>query len=617
MKSKILYTLGLAGLVLSGSASAQDWNSPTPAAMPSQVQPQLHVAIEKDTEKVNFVNTNNDPFVFTRVYVLKYADPYEIRPYVMGAVRSRRVNTNDTKVEAIRFVDGTGMLIVSAEQYRFETKDNGMSIDDIIAKLDRPEMSSSAGRRFYLYFPKYFDSATLSSIIRKVGLVGADDITELQGGIDSVRADVGLNAMFFYTTPASIKTIEGILAEYDGPTTEAVVKYTIYEMDSENDGNLGVDFQAWKNGPGTDLFSAGSRYSNGWDFANNDVANKYVKNAHSSFINFNPKWNSKYLDFLVAKSKAKVVSSGSLSIMNNVEANISATTRIPVISDGDQIANRAEIGSFLQVTGDFDAGDYVLAAVDQYTGLAISIKGSGSMTVGKSTVNNYSASKNYYFLSLDKNTTAYFERADGKNLGKECRAFDVVVTDNAGAEVNNYSTDNQYTIYRDKTRKTINTEYGFVLTMTPQVCENVTNINIAMEETSLIGFKSNGEPRTSRCDLKTQIQVDNKGGMFYIGGLDRQAVVRSVSKVPFLGDIPGLGWVFSAEAEMTKKSHLVAVLEVSPVTPTTAAPKAVADDIKGVKEKIEKSGIKGKYIDENDYGFDQFFLDKDKKSFNF
>ena len=38
----------------------------------------------------------------------------------MSAIRSRRVDTNLTKVEAVKYADGTGMLIVSAEEYRFK-----------------------------------------------------------------------------------------------------------------------------------------------------------------------------------------------------------------------------------------------------------------------------------------------------------------------------------------------------------------------------------------------------------------------------------------------------------------------------------------------------------------
>ena len=585
------------------------WNSPTPWPWPTQVQPQLNVSIAKETEEVNFVNTNNDPFVYTRVYVLKHADPYEIRPYIMSAVRSRRIDSNDTKVEAIKFMDGTGMLIVSAEQYHFEKSGlNGMGIDKIIEMLDKPELSSNAGRKFFLYFPKYYDANSLATLIRNVGLTHANDVTELQGGIDAVRTDVGLNAMFFYSNPSSVKNIKKMLAEYDGPTTEAVVKYSIYELEYENDGNIGVDFQAWKNGPGADLFAAAARYSNGWDFVNNTVAQKYVQSSHTTFINFNPKWNSKYLDFLVSKSKAKVVTSGSLSIMNNVAASISSTTRIPVIENGaalsgNTVAESARIGDF---TG------YTLAAIDQQKGLDISVFAAGGgayagpMVATRTKIGN----RDYYTLEIDK-SGAYFQRADGKALGRICKAYDVTITDGSG-DVVGYSSDYSYSIAKDKARDTRVTEYGFVMNLTPQVAENATTVVLEMTNTNLIGFKSNGEPRTSKTELKTQIMLDNSGKEFYIGGMDKKALVRSVSKVPWLGDIPVLGWVFSAESEVVKKTQLVAVLEVRPVAPDTAVTKDLKDLADSTVKELNEFGIKTKVIDENEYGFDQYLLDKDK-----
>lgn len=177
--SKSLF-ISLCGAVGTG-LSAASVDVPTPAPMATQVQPQLNVQIGRETEQITFVNTNNDPYVYTKVYKLKHADPYEIRPYVMAAIRSRRVDTSVTKVEAVKYQDGTGMLLVSAEEYRFFPVENGMSLDQIIEMLDRPNLASEAGRRFFLYYPKYFDSVTLAGLIRKVGMQHAGDNAELQG----------------------------------------------------------------------------------------------------------------------------------------------------------------------------------------------------------------------------------------------------------------------------------------------------------------------------------------------------------------------------------------------------------------------------------------------------
>lgn len=615
---KIIAAVFAFAALLPGLRAAAEWDKPTPSPLPTQVLPLLNVEVNRETDAITFVNTNNDPFVYTRVYVLKHADPYEIRPFIMAAVRSRRVDTNDTKVEAIRYMDGTGMLIVSAEQYRFEPVENGMSIDQIVEMLDKPGLASETGRKFFLYYPKYWDSATLAALVRRVGMTEADDDVELQGGIDTVRADVGLNALMFYTSPFSQKAIERILKEYDAPVTEALVDYKIYEIDSENDGNLGIDFQAWKNGPGADLFAAGARYASGWDFLNNNVASNLIKSSHTSAFNFNPKWNSKYLDFLVAKSKAKVITSGRTSIMNRCTGTISSVTRIPVIEAGEETAGDSgpvTLSDALLIPA--WNTDYTLNAVDQEKGLAINIRPTGytgEVVITRTKINT----RTYYNISLDK-SGAYLTRADGKNLGRTCKAYDVSVTltDNTvtppvTTDVDDWTSACSYTIRKDKKRVTKQAEFGFTLELTPEVNTEASQIKVAMSNTNLLGFKGNGEPRTSETVLNTSLQMANDGGVFYIGGLEKSALVRSVSKVPFLGDIPFLGWVFSGESESVKKTQIVAVLTVVPVTPDTPVDARLRDEAGKTVEKLSNFGLKHKLLVENEYGFDQYFLDPDK-----
>ena len=615
---KIIAAVFAFAALLPGPRAAAEWDKPTPSPLPTQVLPLLNVEVNRETDAITFVNTNNDPFVYTRVYVLKHADPYEIRPFIMAAVRSRRVDTNDTKVEAIRYMDGTGMLIVSAEQYRFEPVENGMSINQIVEMLDKPGLASETGRKFFLYYPKYWDSATLAALVRRVGMTEADDDVELQGGIDTVRADVGLNALMFYTSPFSQKAIERILKEYDAPVTEALVDYKIYEIDSENDGNLGIDFQAWKNGPGADLFAAGARYASGWDFLNNNVASNLIKSSHTSAFNFNPKWNSKYLDFLVAKSKAKVITSGRTSIMNRCTGTISSVTRIPVIEAGEETAGDSgpvTLSDALLIPA--WNTDYTLNAVDQEKGLAINIRPAGytgEVVITRTKINT----RTYYNISLDK-SGAYLTRADGKNLGRTCKAYDVSVTltDNTvtppvTTDVDDWTSAYSYTIRKDKKRVTKQAEFGFTLELTPEVNTEASQIKVAMSNTNLLGFKGNGEPRTSETVLNTSLQMANDGGVFYIGGLEKSALVRSVSKVPFLGDIPFLGWVFSGESESVKKTQIVAVLTVVPVTPDTPVDARLRDEAGKTVEKLSNFGLKHKLLVENEYGFDQYFLDPDK-----
>ncbi|MEM4248027.1 MAG: hypothetical protein QXH80_02065, partial [Candidatus Nanoarchaeia archaeon] len=347
MKKRTLLALFLLGAVAVNGAN--NTGAPTPAPLPSQLQPQIHLKVNDNDKNIHFISANNDPDIVTKVYILKHADPEELRPYLRTAAMMNRVAPDKTKVECIKFNDGTGALIVSAEDFRFMKQRNGMSFDELIEKLDQPEITSSSGTYTYAYFPKYTSAEWLYSKLLGVGLNRSNDPDELDGGKDKVFVDKELNGMVIYVPPYNVKNVNEMIQQYDVPISEVYVKYTIYEIDTENDGTLGVDFQAWKNGPGRDFFAIASRYGHGWDFVTMNPSMPNIGDSHTQYINFSPKWNTKYLDFLVAKSKASVVTSGQLSLQNDQEGYIESLNKIPDFEDGKKIADRG-VMSYMRVT---------------------------------------------------------------------------------------------------------------------------------------------------------------------------------------------------------------------------------------------------------------------------
>ena len=91
---------------------------------PSNVQAQLKINVSDGTKEVKVIRDNNDPFVITKPYMLKHADPYAVRSYLEAAVGAKSVNASPAQVTAVKFSDGAGAVLVSAEEYRFaDSKD--------------------------------------------------------------------------------------------------------------------------------------------------------------------------------------------------------------------------------------------------------------------------------------------------------------------------------------------------------------------------------------------------------------------------------------------------------------------------------------------------------------
>lgn len=299
--------------------SKADFNAPSSGYGSSSVQAQLRLEVKDGTKAIHFIRDNNDPYVITKAYELKHADPYGLRWYLNAIINARRVDQNQPSVAALKFNNGRKLLIVSAEAYRFEDDGYGESIDKLVERLDQPGLTASSGRPKFIYFPKINSAATLKKMVSEVGASAID--VEFDNGVDKLIVDGGLNALFVAAPFWSWKHISNMLAQYDRPIPEIRFRYKVVEIFAENDDKLGLDFQSWKNNDGADFFSVGGRFRSNWA----STFGAGVNNSGSSkteFFNFNPKWNSKYIDFLTSRGKARVLTSGVLNAKNRTTTSI-------------------------------------------------------------------------------------------------------------------------------------------------------------------------------------------------------------------------------------------------------------------------------------------------------
>ncbi len=487
------------------------------------VQTQLRVDVKESEGAVRFVRTNTDPFVITKLYTLKHAEPYALRGYLLSVVQGVKILGNPVSVDAVKFNDGRSVLLVSAEDYRFENAGNGESIDEIIERLDQPGIGYSSGRPKYIYFPKVNAAANLKEMLVNVGAHTRDEFIEFTGGTDALTVDGGLNALFIAAPNWSLASIKEQLEQYDRPMPEIRLEYQLVEISAENDDKLGVDFQSWKNNDGVDFFSAGGRYRNNWasTFAGG------IDGSHSSrtdFFNFNPKWNSEYFDFLTSTGRAKVVTQGVIVAKNRRQSTVSVGT-----------------GLFYEK----------------------------QTPIPDTTVN-------------DKIPGKHEKLPDEANLA----------------------------VHHGNTQTTTAANgFRFELDVTPVVTGKASILPIKVSGTSLLGWNSDGTPRLNKSEFETEVHIGNEGKDFVIGGIKRTNVIRSVSGIPFLKDIPILGWALSSESETTRTSELVLIARAELSGPFDAAPEAVRNDISQVVDKVSAAAESPI----TNLGFQQLLLDSDDK----
>ncbi|MBR1967009.1 MAG: hypothetical protein IKA22_10415 [Lentisphaeria bacterium] len=298
-------------------------HSTTGGYAPSNVQAQLKINVSDGTKEVKVIRDNNDPFVITKPYMLKNADPYAVRSYLEAAVGAKSVNASPAQVTAVKFSDGIGAVLVSAEEYRFADSEDGKGIDGIVASLDRPGLSYLPDADAHIYFPRISRASNLRDMLLKVGSSSLDPEFEIAPG--TVTVDAELNALVVKANKWNWNDMLTMLKQYDRPIPEFKITYRVLEIYAENDDRIGVDFQSWKNNEGVDLFSTGVVARRNWGTFFSSAIEGNGSNR-TSYWNFNPKWNTRYLDFMTSIGKAKCLAQGEMVVQNRKTSTIQVSS---------------------------------------------------------------------------------------------------------------------------------------------------------------------------------------------------------------------------------------------------------------------------------------------------
>ena len=104
-------------------------------------------------------------------------------------------------------------------------------------------------------------------------------------------------------------------------------------------------------------------------------------------------------------------------------------------------------------------------------------------------------------------------------------------------------------------------DVALILRFTPQITEgDLVRLNVYQETTNIasssVGNVNDVGPTFTKRVLRNTVLVENNKTVV-LGGLIDTNVIDSVTKVPILGDIPGLGWLFKRTSSQERKTNLL------------------------------------------------------------
>ena len=620
-----------------GTPRAQN-NNNTGGYAPSNVQAQLKIDVKDGTREVNVIRDNNDPYVITKPYILKNADPYAVRSYLEAAVGAKSVNDSPAQVMAVKYKDGTGVILVSAEEYRFQDSKEGRGIDAVVASLDRKGLTYMPDADTHIYFPRISRASNLRDMLQKVGSSELDPEFAVSPG--KILVDAELNALLVKAPAWEWKEMREMLKFYDRPIPEVRIAYRVLEIYAENDDRIGVDFQSWKNNDGVDLFATGMIVRRNWGtFFTSGVQD--TGNNKTNYWNLNPKWNSRYLDLMTSIGKAKCLAQGEIVAQNR-------KTSLLQVSSGffyDRTYYKEGATSLADGTGEFVYADINPDTIlresvtkimppgtlkDAYDSMNLMVKLPSGAQVPLS---NFIVPAGYTLRMMGTQTTTntFYEAAakaleDDKYTSPISKYLTGYVNADGQAIPGAY-----YNIdWNTRTAKWANKDaspgiihgwlqypmvvngFQFDLKVTPVVTGNAAQLKFDLSSISLLGWNADGSARRSISKTATTVQIGNQAQEFVIGGLRKSESVRSTTGLPFFKDLPVIGRALSTESESLKQSQLVLIAHVKYSNPDDAMGAQIRENL----GKVIKDVNNGMNSRVGNMFFQQYFLDEDRSDWH-
>ena len=445
--------------------------------------------------RVDQKNLINDYVV--AVFPINNAAPIEIR-----AVFRNITALEGGQAEVIRDkVQKQDFLIVWAPPFQIP------HIKAALCELDVPWLKDEMdGSKEAYYKAKFRDIVTIDGMANV--MAGGSDYRSVLDTVNNAALRTGEP----YRTESYLKYSKLI----DQPIPQILLEAAVYEVEVSNEMRLGVDYIAWKNGPGRNLFEFIS-------WGSDDTPIFPGQSRHGSYLMGNALLTAAYVDFLQGVGRARLVTKGKILVKNSSSGSLEAVDEVihfRVHPDDDTTPISGIEADFSQ-NGDNDPDILI------------------------------------HNRSLDKDT-----------------ALDI----------------------------------GFVLEVSPMIAQQTTELKIDLAVSDIVGQTPSGAPQVRSTSLSTTVLVRD-GVPFCVTGLRRSEDVKNTAKVPLLGDIPILGYLFGHEANVKRQTEMV-VLITPKIRFGTEADLEMAneeDDLirAQVAERVELS------VPATRYGFDQWLIGSD------
>ncbi len=269
---------------------------------------------EQKVQKITFIEDDAQKNMASKIYILKHTKAADLLPFVRNAVvrycaESSVSAVNDSARKRQMLIVSTGINMIPY-------------VDQIVAALDRDakfgQYSNILGNGIVIgtYRPNFRATKSMLDVITIGGVASG-----VQDG--RIRFDKNTNMFYFKDAPYKVDCIKQKLAWLDKAEPQTRLELTIYEVRDSDLKDTGIDYLAWKNGPGLNLFSVGYNALNvrAAEKVIETIAQHGMELASNATYGFGgiytaPAFDMSFIRLLQQNGKATVSSTASVLVSN-------------------------------------------------------------------------------------------------------------------------------------------------------------------------------------------------------------------------------------------------------------------------------------------------------------
>ena len=284
-------------------------------------------------QKIRFVEDDGQNDMTSKIYTLKHQKANDVVPFVLGAVKRYaknstvdRINYSAAKQQLVAVTCPTPLIPY---------------IDDLISKLDRPgTVIEGTGITRNVYNPQWRPGEKLVNLMVKTGI--SSNASEGANQDAVVAYDAATNQIYWKDSINKDKDLKKYLSLLDKPLAQCTVAVNVYEIRESELRDVGLDYLAWKNGPGLNLFEVGANLITG-----DAVSGTF---GPYGFFLFAPAFDMSFVRILQQNGVGKVAASTNVTLTNGHDAEISFAPDFQNLQKDEDFASAVNASSNHRLT---------------------------------------------------------------------------------------------------------------------------------------------------------------------------------------------------------------------------------------------------------------------------